>query len=736
MSGCDADVASLVRQAIYDVNQSTIEDEDIFDYLVSVISDDTFEFGENAEDAHDTLGPLLIDAQCASDEEESHRLCKKLQEALEAVKIGSSVEPKPLDQGPVLLDDLNKIQLHPHDEKLSTGGKNAVTKDFSLMSEKDAIKLQKQEEKAMKSRKAAMLSHQKELERTLQSKAVRVVRHTGGPTVRDVCLENINVSNKGTELISDCDITLAYGRKYGLVGRNGTGKTTFLRAFAAMEISGVPWNCQVLHVEQEIVGDDTPVIDAVLQCDQERLELLEEMEKNPEDEAVMKRLHEIDAFGAEARAAMILAGLQFTPDMQKVSTASLSGGWRMRVALARALFVQPDILLLDEPTNHLDLHAVLWLEEFLAHRWPKTVVIVSHAREFLNTVCTDIIHLYGRKLTPYRGNYDVFLKTMEERLKNEQVQAESISRKKAHMQAFVDKFRYNAKRASLVQSRIKQIQKLDGDAPELLRSEEEEDVCYNFIFPLPEDANSLGGQIISFNDVCFKYDTQRDLFFENLSFGIDLSSRIVLVGSNGIGKSTLLNLISGTLEPTQGHIFRNPKVRIAVFSQHHVDGIDLSLTPLQYMKQFFPSNSISDSAAEEKFRSHLASFGIDRDLCAQPAYTLSGGQKSRVALSKITWEKPHILLLDEPSNHLDIDSIDAMLTGLHDFSTHGGGILMISHDQYLIESFLSSDDSSERPAGQIWHVTCHTETSQRRHIDVFPGSFQDYKKSLYSAASS
>eukprot|EP00889_Picochlorum_renovo_P005401 jgi/Picre1/32431/NNA_007777.t1 len=321
MSGCDADVASLVRQAIYDVNQSTIEDEDIFDYLVSVISDDTFEFGENAEDAHDTLGPLLIDAQCASDEEESHRLCKKLQEALEAVKIGSSVEPKPLDQGPVLLDDLNKIQLHPHDEKLSTGGKNAVTKDFSLMSEKDAIKLQKQEEKAMKSRKAAMLSHQKELERTLQSKAVRVVRHTGGPTVRDVCLENINVSNKGTELISDCDITLAYGRKYGLVGRNGTGKTTFLRAFAAMEISGVPWNCQVLHVEQEIVGDDTPVIDAVLQCDQERLELLEEMEKNPEDEAVMKRLHEIDAFGAEARAAMILAGLQFTPDMQKVSTA-------------------------------------------------------------------------------------------------------------------------------------------------------------------------------------------------------------------------------------------------------------------------------------------------------------------------------------------------------------------------------------------------------------------------------
>lgn len=642
------------------------------------------------------------------------------------MKTGNSVEPKPLDQGPVLLDDLNKIRLHPHDEKLSTGGKNALTKDFSLMSEKDAVKLQKQEEKAMKSRKAAMLSHQKELERSLQAKAVRVVRHTGGPTVRDVCLENITVSNKGTELISDCNITLAYGRKYGLVGRNGTGKTTFLRAFAAMEISGVPWNCQVLHVEQEIAGDDTCVIDAVLQCDQERLELLEEMEKNPDDEHVMKRLHEIDAYGAEARAAMILAGLQFTPEMQRVSTSSLSGGWRMRVALARALFVQPDVLLLDEPTNHLDLHAVLWLEEFLAHKWPKTVVIVSHAREFLNTVCTDIIHLYGRKLTPYRGNYDVFIKTMEERLKNEQVQAESISRKKAHMQAFVDKFRYNAKRASLVQSRIKQIQRLDGEG-ELLTSEEE-DIRYNFHFPLPEDANSLGGQIISFNDVSFKYDGQGDLFFENISFGIDLSSRIVLVGSNGIGKSTLLNLISGNLEPTLGHVFRNPKVRIAVFSQHHVDGIDLSLTPLEYMKQFFPSSS-SDSAAEEKFRSHLASFGIDRDLCAQPAYTLSGGQKSRVALAKITWDKPHILLLDEPSNHLDIDSIDAMLIGLHEFSVHGGGILMISHDQYLIESFLFEHESSERPAGQIWHVTC-SDGSQRRHIDVFPGNFQDYKKSL------
>ena len=220
------------------------------------------------------------------------------------------------------------------------------------------------------------------------------MRNAGGPAVRDILLTSICVSNGGAELVSDTDLVLAHGRKYGLIGRNGTGKTTLLRALAGRQLKGLPANCQVLHVEQEVVGDATPVIDAVLACDTERARL----------EAVSRRLHEIDALGAEARAAAILAGLSFDPGMQRQPTSSLSGGWRMRVALARALFVQPDLLLLDEPTNHLDLHAVLWLQDYLL-KWPRTVIVVSHAREFLNAVCTDILHLHSRTIVAYRVSF-------------------------------------------------------------------------------------------------------------------------------------------------------------------------------------------------------------------------------------------------------------------------------------------------------------------------------------------
>jgi ATP-binding cassette subfamily F protein 3 len=558
--------------------------------------------------------------------------------------------------------------------------------------------------------------------------------------VRDIHLENFSISNGGAELIENGTCTLAWGRRYGLVGRNGTGKTTLLRHLNQKAIKGIPDNCQILHVEQEVAGDDITALDAVLQCDTERLALLEEeaelMEQlsaaqhgeEGQDQvdgqrqqqgaappaangsapaagtdglaatqrlaAIAKRLHEIDAYGAQARAAAILAGLSFTPDMQARPTKTFSGGWRMRVALARALFVEPDLLLLDEPTNHLDLHAVLWLQDYLL-KWPKTLIVVSHAREFLNTVCTDVLHLHSRSIITYRGNYDVFEKTMRERVKNAKQAAEAQDMKRKHMQAFIDRFRYNANRAALVQSRIKALERL-ADVEVM-----DEDPAYVFRFPTPPDV--VSPPILSFTDVDFAYPGGPTLF-RDLNFGLDLSSRFAIVGPNGIGKSTLLGLIGGELQPTKGHVYRNPKVRLAVFSQHHVDGLDLALTPLQYMAKTFPQ------AKEEVHRAQLSSFGIPADLAAQPMYTLSGGQKSRVAMAKVTFSKPHLLLLDEPSNHLDMDAVEALVEGLALFQ---GGVLMVSHDQHLIESTVD----------ELWAV-------EGGRVNVFHGSFEDYKKRL------
>uniref|UniRef100_A0A0E0CTE3 ABC transporter domain-containing protein n=1 Tax=Oryza meridionalis TaxID=40149 RepID=A0A0E0CTE3_9ORYZ len=659
-------------------------DQPIIDYIANVLADEDFDFG--APDGHgifDALGDLLIDARCVADEEHCLEVCSKICE-----KFGKHGLVKPKQAMRSLVTPLRMNQ--GMDDKVAPK-KQADVFDGPLLSSRDKAKIERKKRKDERQREAQYQTHVAEMEALRAGMPPVFVNHnnSGGPAVRDIHMENFSVTVGGRDLIQDCTVTLAFGRHYGLVGRNGTGKTSFLRAMAMHAIDGIPKNCQILHVEQEVVGDDTTALQCVLNADIERVQLLQEeahlvqRQKDLEYEAefeqsvskskdgldkdaiskrleeIYKRLEFIDADAAEARAASILAGLSFTPEMQRKCTKQFSGGWRMRIALARALFIEPDLLLLDEPT-----------------------------------VVTDILHLHGQKLHAYKGDYDTFERTREEHLKNQQKAFETNEKARSHMQAFIDKFRYNAKRASLVQSRIKRMEHVDAVVS---------DPDYKFEFPTPDDRP--GPPIISFSDASFGYPGGPTLF-KNLNFGIDLDSRIAMVGPNGIGKSTILKLISGDLQPTSGTVFRSPKVRMAVFNQHHVDGLDLTVNPLLYMMRCYPG------VPEQKLRAHLGSFGVTGNLALQPMYTLSGGQKSRVAFAKITFKKPHIILLDEPSNHLDLDAVEALIQGLLVFQ---GGVLMVSHDEHLITGSVD----------ELWVVS-------EGRVSPFAGTFKDYKKMLKS----
>ncbi|KAL2162105.1 hypothetical protein VTH06DRAFT_7890 [Thermothelomyces fergusii] len=546
---------------------------------------------------------------------------------------------------------------------------------------------------------------------------------------KDIKIDNIDVSIGGNRILTDTTLTLSHGHRYGLVGRNGIGKSTLLRALSRREVP-IPTHISILHVEQEITGDDTPALQAVLDADVWRKVLLKEQaeitqklaeieaqrasmadtstdalrldkEREAQDQRlgdIQAKLAEMESDKAESRAASILAGLGFSPERQQYATKTFSGGWRMRLALARALFCEPDLLLLDEPSNMLDVPSITFLSNYL-QSYPSTVLVVSHDRAFLNEVATDIIHQHSQRLDYYRGaNFDSFYATREERKKTAKREYENQMAQRAHLQAFIDKFRYNAAKSSEAQSRIKKLERM----PVLEPPETE----YNVRFKFP-DVEKLSPPIVQMSGVTFGY-TKDKILLRNVDLDVQLDSRIGIVGPNGAGKTTVLKLLIGKLQPTSGTISQHPRLRIGYFAQHHVDALDLNTSAVSFMAKNYPGKT------DEEYRRQLGAFGITGTTGLQKMALLSGGQKSRVAFACLALTNPHILVMDEPSNHLDIEAMDALADALKEFQ---GGVLMVSHDVTMLQTVCTS----------LW--VCENGT-----VEKFPGDVQAYKKRISAQA--
>lgn len=513
-------------------------------------------------------------------------------------------------------------------------------------------------------------------------------------------IQNITFAMEGRPLFVDASTRIPSGHKVGMVGRNGTGKTTLFRlirgelALEGGDIS-VPKGARIGGVAQEAPATDISLLNTVLAADTERASLLHEAETATDAHRIadiQTRLSDINAWSAEARASSILKGLGFDDHQHALPCADFSGGWRMRVALAAVLFSQPDLLLLDEPTNYLDLEGALWLESYLA-RYPHSVIIISHDRGLLNRAVGAILHLEDRKLTLYQGNYDTFAETRAARLAVAESENRKVEAKRAHLQSFVDRFRYKASKAVQAQSRIKMIEKLKPiNTPQ-------EAALRAFSFPTPEE---LSPPIVALEGASVGYDGKAVL--SQMTLRIDQDDRIALLGKNGMGKSTLSKLLSGHLKVISGRMTSARKLRIGYFAQHQMDVLHPDETPIEHLRRERPLETPA------RLRSRLSGFGLMADQAETIVARLSGGQKARLTLLLATLDAPHLLILDEPTNHLDMESREALVDAL---TAYTGAVILVSHDMHLLSLV----------ADRLWLVN-------KGRVTVFEQDLEAYRKLL------
>ncbi|MGL4395678.1 MAG: ABC-F family ATP-binding cassette domain-containing protein [Hyphomicrobium sp.] len=503
---------------------------------------------------------------------------------------------------------------------------------------------------------------------------------------------------EGKTILDAATAAIPPGHKVGLVGRNGAGKTTLLRLLKG-DIApddgsiSMPRNARIGYVAQEAPGGNLTLVEWVLSTDLERAALLDEAEHATEPNRIAEiqvRLSDIDAHSAPARAAQILSGLGFDEDAQRRACREFSGGWRMRVALASVLFLEPEILLLDEPTNYLDLEGTLWLENHLKS-YPHAVIIVSHDRDLLNRAVGAIVHLDRGKLTMYSGGYDDFEEARREKQRLELKLKKKQDDERRRIQAFIDRFKAKATKAKQAQSRVKALAKMQPIAAQV------DDRVIPFVLPNP--TKIIASPLLRLEGVTAGYDAARPIL-SGLNLRIDNDDRIALLGQNGNGKSTFAKLIGGRLPPLAGKVFGAQKIEVGYFAQHQLDDLNPQATPYDYMLKLMPE------ATEAQRRTKLGVFGFSAAKADTKCSVLSGGEKARLLLALTAFHGPHLLILDEPTNHLDVDSREALVHALMDFD---GAVILISHDRHLVEA----------SADRLWIVRDGAVTPYEGDMDTY-----------------
>lgn len=526
-------------------------------------------------------------------------------------------------------------------------------------------------------------------------------------TSDSISIKKFSLSVPGKHLFIESPLTISPGNIYGLIGKNGCGKTSLLKQLALNNIFDES-KIHVLYVEQELEMNDTNPVDFIFTSNTrvskplmelERLEKVLEEAGDDEYDEIMQKCEELrdDTRGHNKEAEYgkiksILKGLGFSHEGMTQPCTIFSGGWRMRISLARALYLEPDLLLLDEPTNHLDLEAIIWLGDYMRD-WKGIAMIVTHNIGFLNECCSHILNIENNKLVTYKGNYAMFKSSLAQKQKELEKTYDSYEKK-------LKEFKKKNPAKNALDEFIKK--------NEIPRPEKPYEVNVEFI-----SASQFKSHIIKMEDVSFGYEENKPIL-ENINLGFDMNTRATLVGVNGSGKSTLMKLMTGEIKPLSGTVWKQNNLRVGYYNQHFEEQLPMDVTPIEHLVNQVPENLIVGTR-ESTVRSYLGKVKLEGSAHTKIISELSGGQKARVAIVKLIFQQPHIMLLDEPTNHLDIETVSALIDGLKDYD---GGILLITHEPELINALES----------ELWIMN-----KEKKSIEIYNKTYEDYCEMIISA---